>query len=171
MDKPLRPKFLLTSELERLARWLRLLGFDAVLTDSGKTATWARHCSLQNRILLTRTRKNANLKTIHRFLIVVSENHQEQLKQVVSELRLTNFRVFSRCLYCNRAVFAISKDKVLQRLPEKVRNREEHFTCCRKCGKIYWKGTHFEAMLQTLNRSLFDIINRDISEFVLTEFR
>jgi uncharacterized protein len=171
MENPLKPKFLLTSELARLARWLRLLGFDAVLSDSGKTATWARLCSLQNRILLTRARKNAHLKTIKHYLIVVSENHQEQLKQIVRELSLSDFKVFSRCLCCNRAVYTISKDKILPRLPEKVRSREEHFTCCRKCGKIYWKGTHYEAMLQTLNRSLFDIINRDIGGFVLTEFR
>lgn len=164
-------RFLVTSDLSRLAKWLRLLGFDAIVSDSNKTATLARICALQNRVLLTRIKRNEKLRLIKRLLRIEAELHPQQLRQVVQELDLNEFSLFSRCLYCNQKVYTISKEKILHKLPEKVKNREEHFTCCRKCGRIYWKGTHFDHMLQFLANALDGIVKKDIREFVLTEFR
>jgi uncharacterized protein with PIN domain len=170
MTKPPQPRFLVTAELSKLARWLRLLGFDASIARSGKIRDWVRVCTLQNRILLSRVRKNAPLQIYKRFMVIESDAYPEQLKQVVAKLGLGSFNVFSRCLYCNRVVYPIEKEKIAKRLPEKVKNRERNFTQCRKCGKIFWKGTHFEAMLKTLNEILYSIAGKDIGGFVLTEF-
>jgi len=163
--------FIVTTELSRLARWLRLLGYDTTITNSNDVATLARICALQNRILLTRMKKNEKLSLIKTMLKIESDAYAEQLRQVISEFNLNQFNIFSRCLYCNRTVYPIAKNKILPRLPEKVKNREEHYTCCRKCGRIYWKGTHFENMLQFLDSTLDGITSKNIREFVLTEFR
>ncbi|MFO7660457.1 MAG: Mut7-C RNAse domain-containing protein [Candidatus Cloacimonadaceae bacterium] len=163
--------FLLTADLSRLARWLRLLGFDAAISSSNEVSKLLQVCQLQNRILLTRIKRNDKLKANKKVLIINSEHYGEQLKQVVQELQLREFCIFSRCLYCNRSVYPIAREKIIHRLPEKVKNRETKFTQCRKCGRLYWKGTHYERMLQTLDSLLDGIIHKNIGEFVLTDFR
>lgn len=104
-------------------------------------------------------------------MCISSEHHPEQLKQVVDELMLDKFCLFSRCLYCNRTVHPIAKEKVKHLLPEKVLIRENTFTGCRKCGKIYWKGTHFDSMLLMLKQILGFQSTADLQQFVLTDFR
>jgi len=163
--------FLLTTDLSRLARWLRLLGFDAAITLTNDASKLLRICKLQNRILLTRIKKQDKLQSDKRVLRISSEHYGEQLQQVVHEFELEDFNIFSRCLYCNRSVYPIAREKIIHMLPEKVRNRETQFTRCPKCGRLYWKGTHFERMLQTLDSLLDGIAGKKISEFVLTEFR
>ncbi len=164
-------RFLVTSDLSRLARWLRLLGFDTGIAATNNIKDWARLCNLQNRFLLTRIKLNNKPNRIMNYLVIQSDAYPEQLKQVIRELDLDEFCIFSRCIYCNRVVYPIEKSKILDRLPEKVKHREEHFTQCLKCRRIYWKGTHFDAMLKTLNHIILGIVIKNISEFVLTEFR
>lgn len=163
--------FLLTADLSRLARWLRLLGFDTVITESTDAVKLLRICRLQNRILLTRIKKQDKLQADKRMLRILSEHYGDQLQKVVQEFELKDFNIFSRCLYCNRSVHPIAREKIMHKLPEKVRNRETQFTRCPKCGRLYWKGTHFERMLQTLDSLLDGIAGKKISEFVLTDFR
>jgi len=146
------------------------LGYDVSIAASGKITNLQRICSMQNRILLTRM-KSDKLSSIKRFLTIDSEVYLIQLRQVISSLKLKEFSIFSRCIYCNRAVYPIAKANIAVKLPEKVKNREELFTHCRKCGRIYWKGTHFEAMLKTLEETLSDITDTSIREFVLTDYR
>ncbi len=147
-----------------------MLGFDTVIAESGNPQQWLRICNLQKRILLTRARKSDKLKAFDKIILILSDRHAQQLNQIITELQPGDFHIFSRCLCCNRKVYPISKELVIDRLPPKVRERADHFTHCRKCGKIFWKGTHFVAMLQFLSREIDGLKGANLEEFVLTEF-
>ncbi len=147
-------RFLVTSELNRLARWLRLLGFDTVTTQSNKPRNWGRICQVQNRILLTRTRKSVTIgKNVRQHIVIKSEDYLQQLRQVFTQLKISELTILSRCLDCNRKVYPISKEKIVHLLPPKVQQGQDEFTYCRKCGKIYWKGTHYQAMMYKLSQA------------------
>lgn len=162
-------KFLVTRELIKLARWLRVLGYDTTVSQTNNSKKLRQLCQLQNRILIIRIRKPGKLGDKNHVIIINSDKLAEQLRQMITELHINVSSVFSRCLDCNRKVYAIKKTAILTRLPEKVRQKEEHFTICRKCGKIFWHGTHYQAMLQFLYRELDGVLKKEEAEFTLTD--
>jgi len=162
-------RFTLTQELKRLARWLRLLGFDTIVSESNESSKLKRICQLQKRILVTRIRKPGKLSYPTHVIIIASDSLAEQLRQVATEAHLYKCAIFSRCLDCNRKVYPIEKSSIESIIPYKVRQREQLFTVCRKCGKIFWRGTHYKAMLQFLCRELDGDPSENGTEFTLTE--
>ncbi|HOD17181.1 MAG TPA: Mut7-C RNAse domain-containing protein [Candidatus Cloacimonadota bacterium] len=152
---------MLTGDLNRLARLLRVLGYDAVVTLKTNKKNLENLCRLQNRILLTRIKLPEKLPQGSRLLFINSEKPLEQLRQVISDLGLKEYKPFSRCLDCNRLLELIDKDRVLNLLPEKVQERQNFFTRCPHCHKIYWQGTHYDAMLKTLSSVIDNPENRN----------
>lgn len=134
--------------LGSLARWLRIMGYDAPL----RQGDWPRPGPEE--VVLTR-RQNAQAKPGH--LYVGSDKLDEQLRQVTAALglRLDPGRLFTRCLDCNLEVLPIGRDQAADLVPEHVRRTAAGFTRCPKCRKIFWPGSHgmhtrerLEAMLE-----------------------
>jgi uncharacterized protein with PIN domain len=72
---------------------------------------------------------------------------KKQVKEVVQRFELENyFFPFTRCLECNSLLSKIEKEKIVDRLPAKVKYYHEEFFICSHCDKIFWKGTHFVEM-------------------------
>lgn len=157
-------KFVVTSELSRLARWLRLIGYDTIISTSNKIDFLHRICSLQSRILLTRMKHSMYLFKSN-YVYIDSDKHQDQLKQVIKALNLKDFILFRRCLICNRILSNITKEKIEHLLPDKANMRFQQFTYCKKCGRIYWKGTHYETMLDFLHTTVQDYPNVHIEQY------
>jgi hypothetical protein len=143
--KGVSPRFIATPELGRLARWLRLLGFDCVFFDRAEKRDLIIESLREDRIILTRETGLSRFSGV-RMVHVESDFVERQLAQVMKALRLKADRknMFTRCVECNTPIVSARKEKVKARVPPFVYNTQEEFMRCPSCDKIYWKGTHWD---------------------------
>ena len=93
-----------------------------------------------------------------RHLLIESEQVNEQLLQVFLALHLTARAAFSRCAECNIVLESVSKENVREQVPPYVFQTQTRFLRCRRCGKVYWRGTHWARIvgqIEDLNESDF----------------
>lgn len=155
--EPLRqPRFVIDVNLGRLARLLRLLGFDVWWSNDADDQALADTSVEQRRILLTRDRGLLKRRAITHGLFVHSQQPEEQTLEVLRRLDLRR-RVapFTRCVRCNGRLAAVTKEAVADRLEPLTRRYYDEFSRCPDCGQIYWAGTHF-AKLRSLVDGLID---------------
>jgi uncharacterized protein len=139
-------KFLLTIDLNRLAKWLRMLGYDAAVIPDISISELIRRAVAEERILVTRSIKLSKDKRQFSRMLIHSNHHLEQLKEMLDYLKPSEQFFFTRCLCCNRPLYPIEKAKVKGLVPERSFALHEAFHVCRHCGRFYWAGTHWEAM-------------------------
>jgi uncharacterized protein len=147
-------RFILTENLNRLAKWIRLLGYDAVLYKSISFHNLKRIAAKDRRIILTRDSKHLRYAETDKIILIKSTEHLEQLKEIEDVLVLREDQFFTRCIICNKLLYAISRDKIKDLVPEYIYRNHSNFKVCRKCGKIYWRGTHYQKMLKTVKEVL-----------------
>lgn len=153
-DSLRRPAFVADVHLGRLARRLRMLGFDTLYRNDYGDDTLARISLDENRILLTRDRGLAARPELLRVHLVRSANRAGQMKEVVARFDLSGAAApFTRCMGCNGLLESVSKEAVLGKLPPKVRQRHEEFMRCPGCGKVYWKGDHYARMMEMIKEA------------------
>lgn len=153
---PLRnPRFVVDVNLGRLARLLRVLGFDVWWSSDADDQTLADISVEQQRILLTRDRGLLKRRAITHGLFVHSQVPEEQTLEVLRRLDLRR-RVapFTRCVRCNGELAAVPKESVLDRLEPLTRRYYDEFSRCADCGQIYWPGTHFDRLVRLVDRLL-----------------
>jgi len=150
----LKPKFILTEDLGRLTKWLRMLGYDAEVYKSASFFTIIRLAKKERRIFITRSKKDLKSNQKISRVLIKSENYLEQLQEMKDYISFKDEHIFTRCLICNKSLFDISKKKIIDLIPEYIYQNHKDFKVCRKCGKIYWKGTHHKDMMNEL-RELF----------------
>ena len=148
-------KFLCDRMLGTLAKWLRIFGFDTLFADSniedGKLLKLAKD---EERILITRDKnliidaRRENIKVIK----IISTDINDQLRQVLKNTKIDENFFLSRCLLCNNLVEKISKKNVKKIVPDRVYENNKKFWYCKFCDKIYWKGSHFENMIQKIKQ-------------------
>jgi uncharacterized protein with PIN domain len=146
--KPLRHlRFVADIHLGRLARYLRLFGFDTLYDNDSDPESLVEASVRQGRVLLTRSTRLLNNNAITRGILVREIDPRMQLKATFQRLDLyAEVRPFSRCLCCNGVVEPISKNEVAHRLPSRVRASYQVFSLCSSCHRVYWKGIHFKRM-------------------------
>ena len=154
-------RFLVDPTLGRLAKWLRLLGYDAVYVRSGTGSSGsdgpalARRARVEGRILLTRNRRLGTARAGPRTVLVRSNAVTEQLAHVVAECGLeVGAHVFSRCAVCNVPIEMTPAATARESVPPYVWLTHSQFARCPQCGRIYWDGTHRRNM-----RAVFDRLN------------
>lgn len=146
--EPLRdPRFVIDVNLGRLARLLRVLGFDVWWSNDADDQTLADISLQQQRILLTRDRGLLKRRAITHGLFVHSGQPEEQTREVLRRLDLRR-RVapFTRCVRCSGRLESVAKEEVADRLEPLTRRYYDEFSRCTDCGQIYWPGTHFERL-------------------------
>jgi uncharacterized protein with PIN domain len=143
-DKPLRdPRFVLDCNLGRLARYLRLLGFDCLYRNDYRDEEVAGISDEQRRIVLTRDRTLLQRKLITRGYFVRSIKPRNQVKEVLERLDLYRLAApFRRCTSCNGELKDVSKASIEDRLEPLTRKHYQQFRRCTSCGQIYWPGSH-----------------------------
>lgn len=146
-----RPRFLADAMLGRLARWLRILGYDAAYDPAEDEDLLAR-AQQEGRILLTRDTRLVRRRRLPRHLFIESDEVLVQVRQVLSALGLPcTAGPARRCLRCNVPIEPCSKDEVAGRVPEFVWSQHQAFWRCPACERIYWPGTHWQRMEETLH--------------------
>ena len=150
-------KFMVDTNVGKLARWLRMMGYDAVFFKEGDDAEMISQALKENRVLLTRDSHIAErwVATSGRLRVVLlaSDRPERQMRQLISELGLdSRFEPFTRCLECNQTLEARLKEKVKGRVPPYVYQKHANFLECPACGRIYWRGSHWEAMCRKLEK-------------------
>jgi uncharacterized protein with PIN domain len=147
-------EFILDAALGRLARYLRMLGCDAVYLKDVSGPDVLRETLRTGRTLLTRRRDMAERPDIESYL-VKSDRVLEQVAEVAAEFNLEmSGRAMTRCIECNVLLEPVAKEDVLDEIPPHVRKTQNIFSRCPKCGRIYWPGTHYARSLARLMRAL-----------------
>lgn len=149
-------KFIADDMCGRLAKWLRILGYDTLYHRQISDSRLIRLSHKERRVILTRDTHLEDKMRSRKFVLLKSDKYPEQLRQVVTELKLrpNPKRFFTRCLECNKPIKRIRKRKVEGKVPAYVYNTKRVFKKCPKCRKIYWSGTHQENSIKKLNRIL-----------------
>jgi uncharacterized protein len=149
-DQPGSPRFVADTMLGRLATWLRILGYDAEYARGEDTALIER-ARETGRILLTRDTGLARRRDVPPHLLVRSDHVSEQLRQVMETFHLTPAGPSARrCPRCNAAVEPRTKAEAFGRVPEFVWSSQDAFWGCPACGRLYWAGTHWRHMVDTI---------------------
>jgi uncharacterized protein with PIN domain len=150
-----KPLFVADVMLGRLARWLRIAGFDVLYSNRFTDDELVALSQLEGRILLSRDTRLLVRKAVRRFIFLESENLQSQLRQVFSITRVTGLQdVLARCLICNDVLAEVPREGVRERVPRYVFETQSQFKSCPNCGKVYWAGTHRQSVLRTLEKLL-----------------
>ncbi|WP_051216307.1 Mut7-C RNAse domain-containing protein [Ferrimonas futtsuensis] len=155
---PLRPRplpdaFIVDVNLGRLARLLRLSGLDCLYRRDFDDEEIVRLACEQGRGILTRDKGVLHRGAVIHGYWVRHTDPERQLLEVIHHYRLEGrLRFFSRCTRCNGVLHVISRDAARQRVPAGAWREHHHFFVCDGCGQVYWRGSHYEAMNQTLTR-------------------
>jgi len=152
----MNPCFAAEKTLGKLAKWLRLLGFNTLYESEFNDVSFLETLE-KDRILLTRTQQIRKQLASRKLIYIESDHLEQQLKQVLKELDLktADIRPFSICLQCNKRIVAAEKKSVWGRVPDYIFETYAHFQQCPKCGRVYWPGSHTQRSLEKI-RSLFD---------------
>src|SRR5262249_29942972 len=146
--EPLRePRFFADVHLGRLARYLRLLGFDTAYERHCDDAHLAATAAAEGRTVLTRDSGLLKRNVVTHGLFVRARQPRVQLFEVVRRLQLVSrLNPFTRCLACNGVLTAVSKDEVAAEVPQRAWQSHEQFMRCDRCAHVYWAGTHHERV-------------------------
>lgn len=145
---PLRDtRFILDAHLGKLARYLRMLGFDSLFRNDFEDSEIIDISVREKRIILTRDKLLLKSKRItHGYFVRSTEKHQ-QLREVVQKFDLySQFKSFTRCMTCNSELVPRKKQEIKQEVPPDVARCFDEFYYCSSCDKVYWKGSHFKRM-------------------------
>lgn len=142
--EPLRvTRFVLDVHLGTLARYLRLIGFDALWRNDYDDAAIIRIANDEHRIILTRDRGILRNGRVTHGYWLRSTDPAEQLEEVILALDLRRrLRPYSRCLECNGPIEPIERDVARRSVPPRVLEQQRDFTRCVVCGRVYWAGSH-----------------------------
>ena len=157
-EKPLRNmRFVCDVHLGRLCKYLRMLGFDTLYSDQYTPEQLVTISVREHRILLSKDRKLTGHPRVTHAYWIRSTDSVEQLKDLVRKLDLQAlYNPLSRCLTCNSELEPIEKSKIQSGLQERTERYFDEFFICRKCRHLYWKGSHYDNMLEFISRNILD---------------
>jgi hypothetical protein len=137
----------------RLARYLRMAGFDTWYDSSWDDAKILQALEVEPRLLLTRNLDLLKRKQVEFGRYIRAESPVAQMREVFDVFGVTEpVRSFSRCLECNTVLLPVPKQDILHRLEPLTRRYVDSFSICDRCDKIYWEGSHVAGMERMLAR-------------------
>jgi uncharacterized protein with PIN domain len=151
-----RPRFLVDAMLGSLARWLRILGFDAAYDPATDDDELVEVALREGRMLLTRDSRLVERRLLRdnggSHLFIRDDGVERQLRQVVAELglELGDDRIFGRCLRCNVELETLAAAEARSLVPPFVARTQRRYRRCPGCRRVYWSATHVEAMAERL---------------------
>jgi uncharacterized protein len=145
--------FVVDGHLGKLARNLRLLGFDVAYEQNASDRQLLNVMIRETRALLTRDRRLLMHAIVQHGYCPRSQNANEQTIEVVRRFNLVNsITPFTRCLRCNARLQDAAKADVIEKLEPLTKIYYDQFRRCPGCGQIYWAGSHFTKLEQWLQK-------------------
>lgn len=147
-------KYLTDGTLAKLAKWLRLLGFDTIVYTREAGRGMLNLADSEKRIVLTRRRDMLERQFSGQLYYVTAIDVGSQLKEVMTEfsLKIEKKRMFSICLKCNERLSPAKKEDVYNLVPSYVFANCSQYNRCPGCRRIYWAGTHQRNAMQFLEK-------------------
>ncbi|KTC78011.1 Mut7-C RNAse domain-containing protein [Legionella brunensis] len=146
--QPLREtRFILDVHLGKLAKYLRLLGFDTMYSKETSDAHIAQQSKIEKRIVLTRDIGLLKHKKVTHGYWIRNQNSVKQTQEILNRFDLyTQCKPFSRCMECNGLLSAITKEEIIATLLPLTQQYYQNFMCCNSCHRIYWQGSHYQKL-------------------------
>jgi uncharacterized protein with PIN domain len=152
-------RFIIDGHLGRLARNLRLLGFDVAYDRQVQDRQLLQLMASENRALLTRDRRLLMHSVVRHGYCPRSQSADVQTIEVMRRFDLFgSMAPFTRCLCCNARLKKVAKADVIEKLEPLTKIYYEEFRRCIGCGQIYWAGSHFSKLQKRLEaiRAVFE---------------
>ena len=150
------PAFVADVMLGRLAKTLRMLGYDVAYRSDASDDAVRLLALREGRVVLTRDHEIAATSLPIRVVLVEGDRVADQLRHVVRALGLSvdESRLFTRCLLCNDPVVELPAEGARDLVPQYVHRTQARFARCPSCGRIYWAATHVERARKWLSLAL-----------------
>ena len=151
------PKFIVDCNVGKLVKWLRLMGYDTRFFSGSDDSQLVAMAQAEGRVILSRDTQIMKRRVITsgqlKAVLIHSDEPELQMHQVIDALGLDcRFRPFTLCLECNQVLVERSKGDVKDLVPPYVFQTQSQFMQCPACQRIYWRGTHWQAMTQRLKK-------------------
>lgn len=153
----MEPRFIVDTNAGKLAKLLRLMGYDTIFFRGEDDSNMIRAALAENRIILTRdthiNKRRVVARGRLRVVLLDSDDAEQQVRQVARTLGLDcRHRPFTLCLECNQPLVVKSREEVKELVPPYVFQTQVQYMQCPNCRRVYWKGTHWERMSRKLDR-------------------
>jgi len=150
-------KFIVDNNAGKLVRWLRIMGYDTLFFNGRDGSYMVAIALAEGRVILTRDTQIMKGRVVTtgqlKAILIQSDEPELQMRQVIDTLSLGyQVRPFTICLECNQPLEERDKEQVKDRLPPYVFKTQSQYMECPACHRIYWRGTHWQAMTKTLKK-------------------
>jgi len=149
------PKFIVDHNVGKLAKWLRIMGYDTLFFKGNDDSQMIATALAEGRMIITRDTQIIKRRVVTsgqlKVIFIQSDEPKVQMGQLIDTLNLDcQFRPFSLCLECNQPLVERSKQEVRDLVPPYVFQTQSQYRECSACHRIYWRGTHWQAMTKRL---------------------
>lgn len=147
VQPPAPQAFIADVHLGRLVAYLRMLGFDTLYPEDHRDECLAEISNREQRVLLTRDIGLLKRSIVIHGYFVRETNPWRQLEEVLKRFKLIHSVMqFNRCTHCNHLLSIVDKADIEQQIPQNTTDYYSEFRRCQQCGKIYWRGSHYQQM-------------------------
>jgi hypothetical protein len=147
-------KFIVDVNVGKLAKWLRILGYDALFINGLDDDELIRIAIDEGRVLLTKDTRILRRGVVYsgelKLVLIRDDDVRNQLRQVVRTLSLELSKPFSLCIECNQPLLPKTREEVRGLVPPYVFHTQTQYMQCPSCHRIYWRGTHWQRMKREL---------------------
>ena len=139
-------KFITDANLGKLAKWLRILGYDTVFYAGDADRNFLRKAESEERVVLTRRKDMEGRQFSGQLVMIHSDQVEIQMREVMDKLHILpdSDRLFSICLRCNELLLKVGREDVSGLVPDHVYVGHTEFHMCPRCKRIFWPGTHMD---------------------------
>ena len=152
----MEPKFIVDANVGKLARWLRMMGFDTLFFNGPDDGMMVKMALAQDRHIITRDSEFMKRRAITsgrvQATLVSGDISELQMQTVIGKLKLSaKTQPFTRCLECNTVLNEMDRSEAADLVPERVYEIQDQYMACPSCLRVYWRGTHWKAMNNKLH--------------------
>lgn len=147
-DELPEPRFVVDSMLGKVAKWLRVFGFDTRYERLLSREQVDSHRG-EGYLVVTRDRRWRGREGV---CFLSTNAPTEQLRELILAvpISLRDTRPLRRCLICNRLLDRISREQAFGSVPDYVFETSRVFSRCPECSRVYWRGSHPERMMERI---------------------
>jgi len=151
------PRFIVDTMLGNVARWLRILGYDTLYKKDYKDWEILSIAEEEKRVIVTRDH-SLHRKAINRGCKSIYLSHDDMAERLAWIAYVVGIRLYvdlekSRCPICNGDLRKTGKNEVKDRVPDRVYQLYSDFWVCKRCGKVYWLGSHWVKIEDILEKA------------------